>query len=854
MSSNEPTNPEISPSASVEPTPTPQRTAEVRLPSAAERSRALRVEAALVQLLYQFAPVGFLASAVSWVILGAVLWQELSSLPLFVWFVICAAVIIAHCQLWRWFAAKYPAASVAVPLTMATDQAGSAIATSLVGLIGQDKDDFASKEIGQWRNRFVTLQIVCAAIWGVLALFFLPQYNMDNRLSVVTLLIVFTTGAIAYLAPNRVAFRWLALIVLLPLAYKLAMSGVRSQMILSAALLGFAVVLIFLHARLHNSIRQALGMNMEREHTARALAGEQNRVRAANAALADEIIGRLRAEQSERDARERLSMHLERTPLGVVDLDAQGVVLQWNPAAHALFGRSEAEVKGRKLSDALIAENERKRFDILVADVMESRESAQATFACLTPSGKLIHCEFNSTPLINAEQRVVGLAAMIQDVSERLNTDRTIQYMALHDALTGLPNRRLLQDRLTQAIAQARRMQRFIALLSVDLDRFKLINEAVGRDQGDQVLKEMARRLKATVRDHDTVAREGGDEFIIMLTELEQPEQARSIADKITRELAKPIAVGSRDLHVTVSVGISHYPSDAADAQQLLKHADSAMYNAKESGRNTVRVFTSDLHELMKKRLDVEARLRKGIEQKSFVLRYQPQFETATGRVIGCEALLRWHDADFGEIYPDDFIYLAEELGLTVQLGEWVINEACAQQMRWLQAGLKDFRISINLSPRQFLSRKLIGILEGALQASGAIPEMIDLEIAENVIMRNLDQAVEVLTQVQGLGLRVTVDDFGLGYSSLTQLSRVPADSLKLDKSFLDNVPDDRDAAASADAIIAMARRLKWRSIAEGVELQAQLDFLRSSHCDVYQGFLSGAPMTADEVLDLANK
>jgi diguanylate cyclase (GGDEF)-like protein/PAS domain S-box-containing protein len=810
------------------------------------------VELALVQLLYQFAPIGFLASLVALVILGAVLWQELSSLTMFIWFVVAAAITIAHYGLYRMFAGRFGVAvselSRGLAPTFATHSATSADAT------GIEMKRLAEQHYPVWLRRFVIVQLAAAAAWGFLALYLLPNYNIANRLSVVTLLAVCVTGAVAYLAPHRSVFRWLCVIVLVPLAFKLGITGERTQVMLALALLGLAGALMFIHYRLHMGLRQALAMTLEREQNAEQLAGEQSRVKAANAALADEIVGRMRAEQSERDARERLSMHLERTPLGVIDLDSNGLVLQSNPAAEVLFGKVAHEIIGKSAVETLIAEHERGRFESFIQDVMRSRESMQAAFACPTPSGRLIYSEFNATPLITADNKVLGVAAMIQDVTERLNTERTIQYMALHDALTGLPNRRLLQDRLIQGIAQARRMQRFLALLSVDIDRFKLINDALGHEQGDQVLKEVARRLKAVVRDHDTVARDGGDEFIVMLTDLDEPEAARMIADKIGREISRPLQAGSRELHITISIGISHYPADATDAQQLLKHADAAMYNAKDAGRNTVRVFTSDLHELMKKRLDVEARLRKGIEKQEFVLRYQPQFSVVDGKLIGCEALLRWLDPELGEVYPDDFLHLAEELGLIVPLGNWVFDQVCKQQMDWLQQGVKNLRISMNLSPRQFLSRKLLDGLRDVLNDTGAIPEALELEVPESVLMRNIDQSIEVLDQVKALGLKITIDDFGLGYSSLNQLSRIPADSLKVDRSFMDNVPDDSVAAASAEAIIAMARRLKLRSITEGVETEQQLAFLKRAHCDAYQGFYSGKPMTPEEIFAIATR
>jgi diguanylate cyclase (GGDEF)-like protein len=435
----------------------------------------------------------------------------------------------------------------------------------------------------------------------------------------------------------------------------------------------------------------------------------------------------------------------------------------------------------------------------------------------------------------------------VHDVTERLNTERTIHYMAHHDALTGLPNRRLMQDRLNQAIMSARRKQRHVAVLFLDLDRFKVVNDTLGHDTGDFILKDVARRLASCVREGDTVSREGGDEFVMILPDLERPEHARVVADKILKELVRPVEIGGHEIHVTPSIGISHYPNDATDVHQLLKHADNAMYQAKDAGRNTIRFFTNDLNFLLSKRLEIESRLRKAIENEEFFLRYQPQVELATGRISGMEALIRWNDPQKGEIFPKDFIFVAEELGLIVPIGEWVFRTACRQLRQWEQDGLPPVTIAINISPRQFMSRKLVSTLLAIVREIGANPRHIELEITETMIMRNVEQSIETLTQLRSAGMQVAIDDFGVGYSSLGQLKRLPATSMKIDRSFIMNVPEDASSGSITEAIIAMSKRLKLRCIAEGVETRAQLDFLRANHCDSFQGYLFSRPVTALE-------
>jgi diguanylate cyclase (GGDEF)-like protein len=479
---------------------------------------------------------------------------------------------------------------------------------------------------------------------------------------------------------------------------------------------------------------------------------------------------------------------------------------------------------------------------------MQTRQATRISMTNKTKRGEEISAEWYNTPLVDADNKVIGVASLVQDVTERLNTERTIHYMAHHDALTGLPNRRLMQDRLNQAILSARRQQRHVGLLFVDLDHFKLVNDTLGHETGDYVLRDVSKRLAKLMREGDTVSREGGDEFVIVLPDLEKPEFAHVVANKILAELARPIEVLGHQITVTASIGISHYPNDANDVQHLLKHADSAMYQAKEAGRNTARFFTSDLNFLLSKRLEVESRLRRGIERNEFFLRYQPQVDVLSGKIVGLEALLRWNDPQHGEIYPKDFISIAEELGLIIPLGEWVFRTACLQIKAWEQDGYHDLKVSLNLSARQFLSRKLLPSMTAALLETGVSASSIDIEITEAVAMRNLEQSIEILTELRRMGATISIDDFGIGYSSLGQLKRLPAQTLKIDQSFISQLPDDINSSSITEAIIAMGKRLKLRVIAEGVEQVSQLEFLRANGCDAFQGFLYAKPLTASEV------
>jgi len=767
-----------------------------------------------IRLLFRFSVVGTLATLLVVLLLGALLWDDLSNHVLFAWFGLISLVTLGRYLLYKAFVQRERTAA----------------------------------EIEPWEIAFLTGVVLAGICWMTIGTALLPDVDrMVQRVSLVMLVMLLTTGAVAYYAPHRYAFRIVAFLGLVPLAVALALAGDRVHLFLSGFILLLAIVLPYVHARVHRALSDSLSVKRAKEILSSQLAAERGRLQEVNEALAEEMLERLKAQQSELVAAQKLRLHFERTPLAVIEWDRQHRITAWNPAAEAIFGFSVTDVMGRQMPAVLGTEEANETLQNMCFELLETREGNKTTLANNTKSGRTIHCEWYNTPLVDPLGKVIGFASLVQDITERLNTERTIHYMAHHDALTGLPNRRLMQDRLTQAIMAARRKQRHVAVLFLDLDRFKVVNDTLGHDTGDFILKDVARRLVTCVREVDTVSREGGDEFVIILPDLEVPESARVVADKILRELARPVEIGGHEIHITPSIGISHYPNDATDVNQLLKHADNAMYQAKDAGRNTVRFFTNDLNFLLSKRLEIESRLRKAIENQEFFLRYQPQVELESGRITGMEALIRWNDPQKGEVYPKDFIFVAEELGLIVPIGEWVFQTACRQLRQWEQDALPHVTISINISPRQFMSRRLVTTLLGIVRETEADPKRIELEITETMIMRNLEQSIETLAQLRSVGMLVAVDDFGVGYSSLGQLKRLPASSIKIDRSFIMNVPDDASSGSITEAIIAMAKRLKLRVIAEGVETRAQLDFLRANHCDSFPGFIFSRPVTALE-------
>jgi diguanylate cyclase (GGDEF)-like protein len=422
-----------------------------------------------------------------------------------------------------------------------------------------------------------------------------------------------------------------------------------------------------------------------------------------------------------------------------------------------------------------------------------------------------------------------------------------LEHAATHDALTGLPNRVLLADRLAQATAQSERYSRGFAVLVVDLDRFKSINDSLGHIAGDDMLKEVARRLSQMLRKADTLARLGGDEFVLVLNEISGPRDAETVASKVLASMADPVELSGLDVQISASIGISVFPEDGTDAETLLQHADAAMYHAKKNGRNAFQFFAPVMNVFARERLELESGLRRALVQGEFELHYQPKVDVDSGRIDSAEALIRWHHPKRGLTAPSGFIPIAEETGLIVPIGEWVLYEACRQAREWQTDGMRPLRIAVNLSATQFKQKNLVATVREALAAAGLDPGYLELELTESAVMQDPESSIQVLRQLSGLGVRISVDDFGTGYSSLSYLRRLPLDKLKIDRSFISGVAASRDDAEIVRAIVSLAHSLHLKVIAEGVETEDQLTFLRGLGCDQYQGFHCSPPVPADE-------
>ncbi len=549
-------------------------------------------------------------------------------------------------------------------------------------------------------------------------------------------------------------------------------------------------------------------------------------------------------------ARIRLFSILENTTDLVATFQPDGRILYLNEAAQKLFGLGPAATDG----DIAAHYPEWACAVHLHAALPAARRDGvwSGELAVLDAAGHEVPVSQILLAHHDAHGEIDFFSLVARDISENKRVAAQLERLANQDSLTGLPNRNLLTDRLAQALALARRQNGKVAVMFLDLDRFKTVNDSLGHDVGDRLLVVVGERLRSCLRDGDTVARIGGDEFVIVLpdiqAELDDLSQIESVAKKLIKSLAHPIQAGEQELFISASLGISLYPRDGDDAATLLKHADIAMYRAKEEGRNNHQFFDANMNLRAFERLSLENHLRRALENGEFVLHYQPQVEVASGRIVGMEALIRWQNPVLGLVPPAEFIPLAEETGLIVAIGEWVLRTACAQNKAWQDAGLPPVRVAVNLSARQFRQRDIVKMVADTLAATGLDGRYLDLELTESMLMHDPQRVNETLTELKNLDVRIALDDFGTGYSSLAYLKRFPIDEIKIDKSFVHDLADNTEDAAIVRAILGITRGLSLGSVAEGVETQEQHVYLRENDCERMQGYLFSRPATPEEI------
>ena len=566
--------------------------------------------------------------------------------------------------------------------------------------------------------------------------------------------------------------------------------------------------------------------------------------------LADRITKDLRQSEASLAEAQRMTQQLiEVLPNPIYFKDTEGRYLGVNKAWEAYFGTPRVAFLGKTVHDLYPG-------DPKIADRLQATDEAlwekpgtpqvhEETIT--TPDGRHHDAIYYKAAFTRADGSVAGLVGTIVDITERKQAEERIRHLAHFDELTGLPNRSLFNQRLSHALARARRAAEPLAVLFVDLDRFKNINDTLGHEAGDRVLQEIAQRLRGCLREVDTVSRLGGDEFVVLIEGASRPADVAEVAQKILAAVARPVALESQEFHLTASIGISSCPGDSDDLQGLMKNADIAMYRAKDQGKNNFQFYSAQTNVHTLERVALESDLRHALERDEFLLHYQPKVDIGSNRVIGMEALVRWQQPGKPLIAPVQFIPLAEETGLIVPIGAWVLKTACLQNKAWQDRGLPRLRVAVNLSPRQFAHEGLLQDVARVLRDTGLDPAWLELEITEGMVMRDPEHAVLLLHGLKAMGIHLSIDDFGTGYSSLSYLKRFPLDSVKIDRSFIKDLPGDGDDAGITQAIIAMAHSLRLGVIAEGVETDEQLRFLRLHECDEMQGYLYSRPVAAEQ-------
>src|SRR5450755_3233044 len=552
---------------------------------------------------------------------------------------------------------------------------------------------------------------------------------------------------------------------------------------------------------------------------------------------------------------ERAQVTLNSIADSVTCTDVFGNINFLNRVAQKMCGWTSEEAAGRSLSEVFriidSATRQPVRDPLRMAVKQDKPVGLYVDRILVRRDGVEYPIESSGAPIRDRAGRIVGMVIVFHDVSAARAMSVLMTHSAQHDVVTGLPNRVLLNDRITQAIVLARRNENPLAVMFLDLDHFKNINDSLGHAIGDNLLQSVSRRLLASVRKSDTVSRQGGDEFVILLSETTNPEDAATSAKKILLSLSGPHSIGGQDLFIDGSIGISVYPGDGEDAETLIKNADTAMYHAKERGRNNFQFFKAEMNLKAVERQSLEGSLRRALEREEFLLHYQPKVNLDTGEITGGEALIRWQHPDRGLVPPSQFVPIAEDCGLILQIGRWVLREACRQAREWQDAGLLFKRISVNVSAAEFRHKDFVEGVRTILAETGFEASRLELELTEGVLMNDAESTASVLKGLKAMGLHLAVDDFGTGYSSLSYLQQFPIDVLKIDQSFVQRISSDPNDTTIVRAIIDMGRNLKHRVIAEGIETQEQLAFLQARHCSEGQGYLFSRPLAATQMASL---
>lgn len=779
-----------------------------RAPSRMSEEAHREILAHQVALLFRQLPTAIAAAMLVALVVVGVMWREAETTRLLVWLAAVGIVSLYRVLLWLRFDHEAPAAA----------------------------------EIAPWLGNFLAGTLLSGLVWGAAGVLLVGD-GLVHQFFFGMLLVGLSAGAVSTLSSHRHAYALFLVPALTPYAIHMASFMDPTRVALASLTLFYMALMLGISDRIHTTIQDSLRLRFRNLGLVGNLSAARVNLEEANMALQREIAQRRSAQEVLMKSEQKLRLHVQQAPLAFIEWDLLFRVVEWNPAAERIFGFSREEARGRHAASLIAGERSCESVAGLWKQLLAQKRSAQVTVENRTRDGRTIICEWFYTPLTDPQGRVSSVITLAQDVTANRQAQERLNYLAYHDELTGLPNRALFSDRLSQAMIEARRQGRCVGVLLLDIDNFKLVNDTMGHDAGNVLLRDIGMRLAACVRDGDSVARFGGDEFGLVLADMADPRDAMKVTQKIFDAFAQAFKLEGREFFIGASIGITVYPNDSDELDGLVKNADSAMYHAKAQGRNNFQFYSADLTARARSRLVMETNLRHALSRGEFQLQFQPKFSVATGAISGAEALIRWHSAELGMVSPNQFVSVAEESGLILPIGEWVMRSACEQMQRWRAAGLPAISLAVNISSRQFGNGRLVEMIAGVLASTGFDPTQLEIEITESLLMGGSMAIVAELARLKELGISISVDDFGTGYSSLSYLKRFPVDTVKIDRSFVSGLPDDQDDAAIVRAIIAMSHSLRMRVIAEGVETSAQSQFLRDAGCQEIQGYYCGRPV-----------
>ncbi len=724
-----------------------------------------------------------------------------------------------------------------------------------------------SKQAHSWVAWFIVGTVMSGMTWGSTLIVLAPEGSIVYMSLAILWIGALAAGAVAAYSVITSVFLAFSFPAMIPGAFYLLFTGERVETIIGLGTLVYFGFLSLSAQRMHKTLLRGLMLQLENAQLIAHLDREKARVEKLNAQLERRVVERtadlsesnayLQKEIAERkrteEALRQAAAVFENTTEGAMITDTADRIIAVNRAFTEITGYEESEVVG-KTPRMLDSDRQDERLYVAISASIAQTGRWKGELWKRRKNGHAVPLWLTTSTVLDDAGQVTHYVSVFSDITPFKESQAQLEQLAHHDPLTGLPNRLLFLARLEHALERARREGGRVAVLFFDLDHFKNINDSLGHPAGDCLLQAVTVRLQDSVREEDTVARLGGDEFTLLLEGLQESRDAGTVAEKALQVLAKPFDLDGHEAYVTGSVGISLFPDDGQDVTTLLKNADSALYQAKEQGRNSYHFYTKDLTATAFKRLALESSLRRAVAGGEFTLYYQPQIALASGQIVGAEALVRWRHPERGLVLPAEFIPMSESTGLIMTLGEWVLRTACAQAKTWQNEGLPPLRMAVNISSIQVTRGRITDTVERVLEETGLDPCYIELEITESLIMQQTKQTFATLDALKTMGVMLAIDDFGTGYSSLSYLKRLPLHRLKIDKSFVRDIPEDPNDVAITRAVIALGDHLHLVVVAEGVETQTQMEFLRSSGCDEAQGYLYGAPLPPIEFAELIRR